>query len=590
MNHHTLKSTISLSALLFLFYSLSFSQEQPQFEMQHYTDTLSGKLYWNKNVPFSLKLVNPLNNDEVVVAPAQKQEIYFDSEGLNTIRSPWLINPQTKNMVYPQTEVVYKIFADGLPPASKHSLLNAPNYHKDGKTYYGTDLKININTKDATSGVKNLYYSINNEEYQLYSNNIGIEREGEYTLKYFAVDNVGNAEGEQTIEFMVDNSAPQTFHSVTGIDTKNNIISVNSKILLSSEDKASGVADIFYSIDDNKPQKYCGEVIPVKDLNDGEHVLSYYATDKVDNIEDKKVFKFYLDNTAPILSSDVLGDRFVFEDNIYFSGRTKLKLTAIDNKSGVKEIRYSIDNKDYTIYTEPFYLPSNEGLHKVKYYAIDNIDNITGTRGENGVPTPEQYKHLVVREIYSDLVGPSINHHFSGTFFATRDTVFICKKTSINLTATDKASGLQFISYSINKNKEEIRYKKPFTLEKHGLHNIEFFAYDNVNNRNKSSFYCYLDEEPPQIQYTFGIPPIGHKQLKAKEYKVYPSYLTIFLAANDLVIGVDKIYYSLNDGPEQLYIKPIEGFIKGQVNTLKIIAFDKLENSSVEEIDFFISN
>jgi hypothetical protein len=62
------------------------------------------------------------------------------------------------------------------------------------------------------------------------------------------------------------------------------------------------------------------------------------------------------------MSADVLGVRFIVGDRIYFSGRTKLKLTAVDKKLGVKEIKYFIDDMGGA-YSDPFYLPSKAGRH-----------------------------------------------------------------------------------------------------------------------------------------------------------------------------------------------------------------------------------
>lgn len=85
-----------------------------------------------------------------------------------------------------------------------------------------------------------------------------------------------------------------------------------------------------------------------------------------------------------------------------------MKLTAVDNKSGVKEIRYSIDGKDFEVYDQPFYLPSISGAHTVRYYSIDNMANQTVGRKGSGY---EEFKHNVSK-VYLDLTGPSILYSY----------------------------------------------------------------------------------------------------------------------------------------------------------------------------------
>lgn len=571
------------------------AQDIPEFKKQHFVDSISGKIFWNKNIPFGIKVFSTNSTDEVDLYSDQANLIYFDTEGLNTIKSPWLIDPVTKNYATPKVDVKFRIYADGLAPITKLTYMDAPKYTKAGNIYIGKNLRINLVASDALSGVNKLLLSINNKDFLEFIDTLSINQEGKYSIQYLSADHVGNVEDVNSSEFIVDTTAPKTYHSITGIDLKNNIISSTTKITLKAEDESVGIKTTYYAIDGGTFKTYNGGIIPVKELSNGNHSISYYSIDNVKNKEQKNTLKFYLDKQAPILSSDILGDRYVVNDQVYFSGRTKLKLTAFDNKSGVKHIMYSINKEDFKVYSEPFYLPSREGLHSVEYYSVDKTENHTGG-DESNQNKAEEFKHKVVKKIFTDLVGPSLNHKFTGNFFPTRDTVFISPQTTINLSAIDGESGLQYISYSIDQDKEEIKYDKPFSISKKGLHEIEFFAYDNVNNRNKSSFLCFVDNEPPVAYVTFSIPAISTGTTTTEDstsisskIDTYPYYASIYLAAKDIIVGTDRISYSLNDAPLQPYLKPIEGFIKNQLNTLKIVSYDKLENKGIKEIEFFIT-
>lgn len=596
----------SIIALFILFYSTSiWTQEKPGYEKKYYVDKKTGGLYWNMELPFYVKLLSsPIDAGITLKSDLQDKKqgpkpSYFDTEGHNTIRTPWAIDPETKEYVYPKQDLVFEIFADGSAPITKSKFFNAPVFNKDGKVFYGKGLKISISTTDKYSGVQELEYSINKENYKDYNDTLSINKEDDFLLQFYAADNVGNIEETNKKTFTVDVSAPETFHSVTGIDLENNIISAKTKIYLDVSDNITGVSGTYYSIDGSSENTYKGGAIPIKQLSNGDHDLEYYSIDNVNNKEKKKTFKFYLDKLAPILSSDVLGDKYVVNEQVYFSGRTKLKLTAVDNKAGVKNVLYSIDNSEFMVYKNPFYLPSEEGFHLIKYYAVDNTENTTSGNEEGFHSKYKEMKHIVKREVYTDLVGPSLNHKFTGKFLPTRDTVFVNKETKINLSATDQASGLQYISYSIDQNLEETKYIEPFSIKDGGFHKIEFFAYDNVNNRNRSSFFCFLDDEPPTIFHTFSIPAIAKKDVETEDEKgnkakqvfdVYPAYVIIFLAAEDKTVGAENIYYSLNGEPEKLYRDQIKGFVKNKVNILKVISYDKLDNKSEEEIRFYIKD
>lgn len=563
------------------------AQHKPEFEKKPYVDSISGKKYWNKHIPFTVKLIGVGYSQELLLNNTQVSEVYMDTEGMNTVYSPWLVDPETKQYILPKTDVEFIVYADGLSPVSMAKYQIAKRHDHQETTFFGKGLRIELSAKDGMSGVQNTYYSLNKEAFKVYAEPLTLNDEGKYLFQYFSVDNVGNVEKEGIKKFVVDTSAPKTYHSITDINANENIIAVSTKISLDAEDAISKVKASYYSIDDNPKQKYTGGFLQINNLSNGNHDLQYFSVDIVGNTEPIRSFPFYLDRQAPILSSDVLGDRYIVNDQIYFSGRTKMKLTAIDNKSGVKDIMFSINGGEFSKYTEPFYLPSKQGLHILRFYATDQMENSTGRPGH--VPSDGVYEHAVVKRIFTDLIGPSISHRYSGTFFEDRDTVFVSKQTKLHLSAKDEASGLQYIAYSIDGKQEETSYKTPFSLEKPGLHKIEVFAYDNVNNRNKKTIFCFLDNLPPLIQHTFSIPSKGTVEIDGKTLDAYPSYVNIFLAASDNTVGADKIMYQINGNTPQRYVSPITGFAKGKANTLSIVAFDKLGNQSKTEIVFFIN-
>ena len=99
---------------------------------------------------------------------------------------------------------------------------------------FGTE--ITLTATDATSGVEDIFVSLDGSDFIPCSGVIAIDKEKEYHLKYYAVDNVGNVEIVNEINLLYDITAPATNNEIQG-DFHEDILSGRSKIELVSEDK-----------------------------------------------------------------------------------------------------------------------------------------------------------------------------------------------------------------------------------------------------------------------------------------------------------------------------------------------------------------
>ncbi len=563
------------------------AQTKPVIEPKAYQDS-SGLTYWNKNMPVYISISSAPDAQKFVLKsqkfPQYDQPYFFDTEGENLIRTRWAVNKKTRQAVQPQIEMLWEVITDSKPPVSSALFSSATKYSKSGKNFYGPDDALKVSAKDAISGVESLYYSANGANYELYTNPITFTVAGDYTIKYFAADRVGNSENDHSLSFTIDASAPSSLCLIAGVKLgAENIISASSRLHFEAQDDLSGVKRTFYAFDDGKMQLYNGKNIIVNNLDDGSYTMKFYSEDNVGNKESIQEYSFYLDKTAPIAASDVLGDRYVVNGQTYFSGKTKMKLTAVDNKAGVKEILYSVNGEKFQRYTDAFYLPNKAGMHVVRYFATDNVENVTENPETLSVNYME-YRHKVDR-IYIDLLGPVISSSIDGPKYKVRDSLYIGPNTKITFSAKDSESGLHHISYILNGQGSELAYNEPITLASanSGSHRIDYFAYDNVNNRNIGSVNVILDKTPAEIQYKFSVVSTG----KEADNEIYPSNSKLFLSAQDDLTGIKEIYYSLNGSPELIYKNYITGFRKGEVNTLKVRVRDMLDNQSEKEFKFF---
>jgi hypothetical protein len=472
---------------------------------------------------------------------------------------------------------MFEVYADSRSPRTKIKYDIKKRYFDGKKLYVGKGTELSFEAYDALSGIEQILISVDSSDFEKYHSPIILDKEKTYAFQYYSVDNVGNVEKVKTKIFNVDLTNPVTELIFEGDKFENNI-SGRAKLVLKATDNISGISAIYYSLDNKKYRKYTYPVKAVY-LQEGKHTIKYYSVDKVGNKENEHEYKFYVDKTPPILVDEILGNSFVVNGKEYSSGRTKLKLTAVDNKSGVKEIKYSINHKHYVLYEKPFYLTSVSGSLSVVSYAIDNV-------GNKSVATEKSTKN---KAAYVDLTGPQIKYKLLGKVFKARDTVFVNKDTKIQLTAYDAESGVKTLSYSLHDG-EEIPYSTPFTISEEGVYILNIMATANVDNFNKKTVSLIVDNTGPDIYSRFSILPVGKREIEGKMRDVYLSHVVLFLSATDAKVAIDRIYYSINGGGKKAYTGIIEGLKRGKDYVIDVIAKDKLGNENASQVIFGTDN
>ncbi len=565
---------------LFLIPNLSNSQEPLEHKKKIYKSE-NGKLYANKDLPIYFRIATSAEDDaeSFLLMPNEDSKkyanpMYFDTEGYNTFRSPSKVDTVTKKVVYPIEDIIYEIYSDSKAPVTKFSFVDKKYYKKDSIYYFGEKITLKFDTYDATSGIEDTYYSINRAAYQKLTSDIEFNEEKVYTLKYYSVDHVGNAENPKTIYIKIDLTKPVTKLSVEP-DLYNDIISPRSKIILEASDENSKIKKTLFSINGGTVYNYYKPVV-ISGLKEGEHTIAYYSIDNVGNIEDQKEYKFYLDKSAPMVVDELIGNTFIANGKEYSSGRSKIKLTAMDNKAGVQQIRYSINDGEFVEYTKPFYL-SKSGKLKIQTFVTDNVNN-------QSISTIMTNKSNIS---YVDLSGPTLGHHFQGANFISKDTAYITSETKVRLAAKDDAAGYKRMEYSID-NKEITEYHTPFSINSEGIHSITYTGYDNVDNSSTNTFICVEDNSGPEIFFRFSILSGKVKTIDGKNYDIYPNHVVLFLSSTDSSVGFENMLYSVNGAPNKAYTSLIKGFIKDKLYSIKVTSIDKLGNESQKTIEFYI--
>lgn len=279
----------------------------------------------------------------------------------------------------------FSFYLDKIAPVSKLEISGDSfigNYN-----YVSERTEINLSSTDNKAGVKNIHYRINGKEKNIYSGHFHLpNKQGLYTIKYDAIDNVENLSKNYYKTVFLDNTSPETwikYGSPQFFKDGELFISNKTKIVLNARDNESGVKNTFYSIDGESMKDYSSFVVE----NEGKHTVSFYSTDNVNNSNKQRDSKFHVDNTPPEIfhnfsiepsgTKDKKGESL----NVY-PNYTRLYLGATDQKVGTDKILYSIGNGKLVPYSSGESLDISElntflknKLYEINIQAIDKLGN-----------------------------------------------------------------------------------------------------------------------------------------------------------------------------------------------------------------------
>ncbi len=586
-----LKYRFYLIVVLIINSTLLYSQTQLKHEKRIYIAP-SGRFYINRSLPVYISLSTSKGpNAKYYLLKSEKNEeltdpISFQNEGYNPIRVAVVDDPVTRT----KKPLNLDVFIDGSAPLSIGKLVGAKEFKVQEKSIYGPGLKLDITAKDEHSGVENTYFSINEAAYKPYKEPLTFEKEGTFNIKYYSSDNVGNAENPKSLKFTVDLTPPTTTLLVEGGKLENTL-SPKSIISLKREDNISGALKTQYILDDNPLATYV-KPITCSGLTDGEHSITFFSIDNVNNVEDKTKpsnnFKFYLDRKVPEVDIIVEGDQYQSPANFFISGRSKIKIETSDNHSGIDKVTYLIKGAIASVpiqgvppteYSQPFSI-SEKGPQIVIAQASDKIGN-------------SKQKNL---KLYVDNEFPTTGIKFGRpqTFSSELSILCITSKTKISLFMTQYDSGVKFTKYTIDGGPEK-EYTEPFVIEKEGKHKIQFYTVDNVNNQEKTkTSWVLVDDTPPTVDIRFPTPATKKTLNTGKVIDAYPPRSRMYLDTKDNYSGVKLVTFSINGGNPIEYEKTSsavmeELFMEEKYYSVKAEVTDKLGNTGIKVFEFVIA-
>jgi hypothetical protein len=277
----SMKNVALSVALLILILNVLSGQEQLPAEKKVAYGT-DGRIFINRDLGVYVWISNsPDENSKKVrlISDSSKKysnPMYFDTEGLNTFRSPSCVDTTTKKMVFPEQDIIFEVYPDSKPPITKAKLHAKNSWQNNSNAFYPNPLKVVLAGNDILSGVDKTFFSINGSAFSVYSDTLKFTAEGETTLKYYSSDKTGNLEKIEQLKFNIDNTAP-----VSTAD-----VSLGKTIKLTAADNLSGVKTIYYQINNSSVKVYTAPLSLKLLGKDGS--LTYWSVDNVNNTESKK--------------------------------------------------------------------------------------------------------------------------------------------------------------------------------------------------------------------------------------------------------------------------------------------------------------
>ncbi len=475
----------------------------------------------------------------------------------------------------PGTKRLFRINIDDTDPRTTARLKGANKFERGGTTYYSEGLVLELTARDAgkekQSGVEALYYSIDGSGFVEYEEPIKLFfSEKVYRVSYYALDKVGNAEKVRSMEFSIDLAPPLTTHTVEGAFF-GSTLSSQTTIELRSDDGLSGVAGIYYSFDNGTEQLYRRPLTAatLRNLPEGDHLLTYYAVDEVGNKETVRKLNFSLDHEPPAVSLRVRGEQHLANNGrTYVSRTTTFSLSAKEKSSEVLKILYAFDTGEMEPYTNTFGLPEVERRHTISFSSLDRVGNTT----------PRQSK-----DFYLDLTAPVTSHEVVGTQYLYRGELYLNADTEIRLLASDGGAGIRQTVYRINGGKQQ-PYKGPIRIKETGRYELSYYSVDEVGNTEEQKSLSFMvDATNPEVAIR-STPPF--RESDGKFFIRRGSLLHI--DTKDPQSGVREVFYSLNGRNKRLYRRAISRLpIRGSI-TLDIQVDDWVNNRSTRFITFEI--
>ncbi len=315
---------------------------------------------------------------------------------------------------------------------------------------------------------------------------------GAYDINLKVIDNNG-ASDSQTHRIMIVN-APPTADAGPDQIVNNTLVSFDGT---GSSDPDGTIVSYKWDFDDGKTGT--GVTVQHTYSTDGEYTVTLNVTDD-GGAYDKDTCEVTVDTVKPKTNITLDGTK---GEGDWYTSNVSIVLLPSDATSGIDETYYVINQTTWKMYTTPFII-SNEGVHTLKYYSVDNAGNV---------------ETLKTRTIKIDKTAPTVTiirpeegylHYFGRAIIPTiRDKTIIVGGIKVEANVTSTHSGVQNVIFYVDGDKRHNTSESPYTWKwglAFGRHTLEVKAFDgaghNASKEMEVTIFSILPRiNPNQQQY-----------------------------------------------------------------------------------------
>jgi hypothetical protein len=116
--------------------------------------------------------------------------------------------------------------------------------------WYRSAVQVSLNATDNASGVANTFYSVDGGVPQTYAGAFGISAQGQHTVEYWSVDNLGNTEATHSLPIKIDTVAPVVTAAASPSTAPKRPQPVTVTISGSATDSLSGISSAGFNVID----------------------------------------------------------------------------------------------------------------------------------------------------------------------------------------------------------------------------------------------------------------------------------------------------------------------------------------------------
>jgi len=260
---------------------------------------------------------------------------------------------------------------DKTPPEISISSPLAPNYS------YTEDIILNFTATDNGSCIFSIAADLDGvsvssgQVIDLFNLSLG-----GHLLMVVVADNAGNNATASVVFAVIDDVPPVV--TVAEPTAQNYSYTKNITLNFTVYDEKSGVASFKAHLDDTEVAS--GQVIDLFNFTLGEHNLTIEASDNAGNDATKTVSFTVIDDVPPVSSDNA--------DKEWYNSDITIMITARDEKSSVKEIRYAVnEGQEVTVAgsTANATITYEHDNNTIKYYAVDEWGNAEAPKLVDGI-------------------------------------------------------------------------------------------------------------------------------------------------------------------------------------------------------------